>query len=196
MARKKKDDPVAELLTALLIGVICGAYYMTKSISTTVVIGIALFIFILIVQNTIRMQKESKIRASGIREVDKMTGVQFEEYLRILFSSTGYRVLTTPTTGDFGADLILEKNDKRIAVQAKRNKSNVGIKAVQEVAGAKKHYKANETWVVTNSNFTKAAEELAKSNDVVLFGRERLIAYTLKAKSAKDDRAKKTTTPA
>lgn len=83
-------------------------------------------------------------------------------------------------TGDFGADLILETETQRIAVQAKRYKSKVGIKAVQEIASAKSHYRANETWVVTNNFFTAAAVELAQSNGVKLCDRNFLIDYSLK----------------
>lgn len=195
MARKKKEDPIAEILMFLLILVTFGTYYLTKSFGAAAVIGIAFFIVVVVIQNILRAQKESRIRASGIHEVDKMTGVQFEEYLRLLFTSTGYKVLTTPASGDFGADLILEKGDKRIAVQAKRYKTNIGIKAVQEVAGAKSHYKANETWVVTNSNFTKAAEKLAASNNVRLVGRDQLIAYALNVKTLKENQTKKSPKP-
>ncbi len=72
----------------------------------------------------------------------------------------------TRAAGDFGADLILKKVDKKIVVQAKRYSKNVGISAVQEVVGSKAHYNADEAWVVTNSGFTEAAIDLARSNDV------------------------------
>ncbi|MCH6186323.1 MULTISPECIES: restriction endonuclease [Paenibacillus] len=42
---------------------------------------------------------------------------------------------------------------------------------VQEVRSARAHYRANGAWVVTNSNFTSQAYELAKSNSVRLISR-------------------------
>ncbi|MDN3450077.1 restriction endonuclease [Planococcus sp. APC 3906] len=117
---------------------------------------------------------------SDIFEIDIMSGREFEHYLRYLFINAGYRVKLTPASGDFGADLILETETQRIAVQAKRYKSKVGIKAVQEIASAKSHYRANETWVVTNNFFTAAAVELAQSNGVKLCDRNFLINYSLK----------------
>lgn len=188
MAKRKKEDPITELLTACLVLAVVTTYLTTQSIGATAVAGIVVFISILTAQNLVRTNKEAKIRSSGIRQVDKMTGIQFEDYLRILYSSTGYQVKTTPASGDFGADLILEKGNQRIAIQAKRYKTNVGIKAVQEIASAKTHYKAHEAWVVTNTKFTKAAHMLAESNGVKLVDREQLIAYALQVKKAHESR--------
>lgn len=56
------------------------------------------------------------------------------------------------------------------------------LRAVQEVQGARAHYKATEAWVVTNSNFTQQAYELAKSNGVRLIDREELIEMLLTMK--------------
>lgn len=196
MAKKKKGDPVAELLMAVLLIVIGATFFITQSIGVAVFVGISMFILILFIQYLFRIEREKKIRDSGILQVDKMTGVQFEEYLRILYSSAGYQVKTTPTSGDFGADLLLEKGEQRIAVQAKRYKANVGIKAVQEIASAKIHYKANEAWVVTNSNYTKAATQLAESNGVKLIGRDQLITYSLEVKKVLEMRSQKTLKPA
>ncbi|WP_416145251.1 restriction endonuclease [Planococcus koreensis] len=47
-------------------------------------------------------------------------------------------------------------------------------------ASAKSHYRATETWVVTNNFFTAAAIELAHSNGVKLCDRNFLINYSLK----------------
>lgn len=60
-------------------------------------------------------------------------------------------------------------------MQAKRQKAKVGIKAIQEIETAKNHYKAEESWVITNNFYTKDARELAESNDVKLLDRYKLI---------------------
>ncbi|MBU9720965.1 restriction endonuclease [Bacillus alkalicola] len=108
-----------------------------------------------------------------------MTGIQFEYYLKLFFQQQGYRVDETKTTGDFGADLVLSKKESRIIVQAKRYKNRVGIKAIQEAVSAVAHYRAKEAWVVTNSEFTAAAMELARSNKVKLIEREELMKMIL-----------------
>ncbi|SDE75650.1 Topoisomerase DNA binding C4 zinc finger [Fontibacillus panacisegetis] len=85
----------------------------------------------------------------------------------------------TKAAGDFGADLIIQKDGKKIVVQAKRYSKNVGIKAVQEAQAAIAHYGASEAWVVTNSDFTAATYDLAKSNRVRLVNREELVEMIL-----------------
>ena len=79
-----------------------------------------------------------------------------------------------PERHDYGADLVLRKWGKKIVVQAKRYERNVGIAAVQEVVGSIAYYKADRAMVVTNSNFTKSARDLAKRNEVELWGRKEM----------------------
>ncbi len=122
------------------------------------------------------------LKRANIAEIDIMEGIQFEHYLQQLFLKLGYRVEITRASGDFGADLILTTENTKIVVQAKRFGKNVGLKAVQEVYGAKNHYGASKAWVVTNSFYTKQAKELAQSNDVSLIDRHDLLDLILTAK--------------
>lgn len=77
----------------------------------------------------------------------------------------------TPYVGDYGADLILTRGNERLLVQAKRWSKPVGIKAVQEAAAARAHYRCDRALVVSNQEFTKSAQELTRSNQVELWGR-------------------------
>lgn len=114
-------------------------------------------------------------KANNISQVDKMTGEQFEIYCKGLFEKQGYRVSTTKRSGDFGADLVLEKNRRVIVVQVKRFKNNVGVSAVQEIVSALPVYKGQEAWVITNSYFTSSAIQLARANNVRLLNRDDLL---------------------
>lgn len=120
-------------------------------------------------------RKRENLRRSGIHQIDQMTGKDFEQYLAVLFRSLGYKVQLTRASGDFGADLVLQKDGTRIVVQAKRYNKPVGVKAVQEVNAAMAHYGAVEGWVVTNTTYTQAAITLARSNKIRLFDRQNLI---------------------
>lgn len=179
MAKRKKKGNETEAISSVLLLVAIFIYVYTDSWEVAAAAAGSLFVLwiaIFVIKEAI---KEQKIRKSGILEIDKMDGEQFEDYLRVFFKKKGYTVKTTPRSGDYGADLILEAPNKRIVIQAKRYKSTVGLKAVQEASSARPHYQANESWVVTNSHFTKAAEKLAKSNSVKLIGREDLIKMIL-----------------
>jgi restriction system protein len=82
----------------------------------------------------------------------KSKAKQEEEFFEAL---AGFATLSmTRLGGDYGADLVLSKDGKRIVVQAKRYSKNVGLKAVQEVRGAGSHYGASAVWVITNRDYT------------------------------------------
>lgn len=142
-----------------------------KSLIASLTACFIIYLIFLIVDQ----QNKQKLKASGIHDVDTMDGFQFEYYLVELFKSHNYSARKTPNNNDFGADLLLKKDGKKIVVQAKRYKNNVGIKAVQEIIGAKSYYKAQEAWVVTNSEYTKSAIELARKSNVRLIDRYDLI---------------------
>lgn len=122
-------------------------------------------------------EREEAARAlkAGIREIDVMTGIEFEKYLAVVFQQMGYVVTRTPGSNDFGIDLLLTGAGKRIAVQAKRHSNKVGSGAVQKSVGGKQFYNADECWVVTNSHFTPAAHEFARETGVSLLDREWII---------------------
>ncbi|WP_456363578.1 restriction endonuclease [Priestia aryabhattai] len=134
---------------------------------------LALFLCTIVVHKKRKRQRD--LVNSNINEIDLMSGIQFEEYLSLLFKEMGYKVEHTPASGDYGADLILKKRGRKIAVQAKRYKNSVGISAVQQIIGAKNYYKADETWVVTNSYYSKPALKLSAVNNVNLIDRNQLI---------------------
>lgn len=121
-----------------------------------------------------RYKRKKRLLHATLKKIDQMDGVKFEEYLMYQFKKKGYRVQMTPISGDFGADLILKKRRKRYVVQAKRYSGSVGIKAVQEIIGAKQYYDIENGMVVTNSYFTKAAKELAEASDITLWGRNEI----------------------
>lgn len=124
---------------------------------------------------------ERRLRRSGIRQIDVMDGPTFEHRLAILFRGLGYRVEQVGAThGDFGGDLIVAKDGKRIVVQAKRWSKNIGVKAVQEALGARGFYKTDTAMVVANREFTAQACKLARANEVTLWGREILVGALLR----------------
>ncbi len=184
MARKKskakqQEEFIQGLLGLVLFISIFGTYGLTKSFQATVIVtvlAVAAFIAMLIMTG---IKRTERLKRSGISDIDQMEGIQFEKYLGYLFQAQGYKTHVTKAAGDYGADLLLQKEGKKIVVQAKRYSKNVGIRAVQEAHSAVAHYGASEAWVVTNSDYTTAAYELAKSNRVRLINRERLIELIL-----------------
>jgi restriction system protein len=115
-----------------------------------------------------------RIARSGLKDIDGMSGRDFERYLKFLFSKLGFKVQQTAAHGDFGADLVASNRGERVVIQAKRYRRKVGVKAVQEAVAAKGYYSCDKAMVVTNSFFTRQAATLAHRNDVSLWDRNRL----------------------
>ncbi|WP_051353061.1 restriction endonuclease [Thalassobacillus devorans] len=152
---KKQQKEIESILQSVLVLLALSMYLLTGSVYImaisvgTVVTGIIAFLLYR------KANETEKLKKSGIETIDKMDGLQFEEYLGVLFKNHGFKTEVTRSSGDYGVDLILRKESKKIVVQAKRYSKNVGIKAIQEVHSSKNHYKADEAWVVTNSDFHK-----------------------------------------
>ena len=123
----------------------------------------------------LKKTKKARLLSATIYKIAEMDGVTFENCCIEHFKNLGYRTLSTATSGDYGADIILKKMGKTTVVQCKRYKGNVGVAAVQEVIGAKGYYKADKAMVITNSYYTPNAKTLAKANNVELWDRDDMI---------------------
>ena len=109
-----------------------------------------------------------------ISDLDVLGGIEFEHFLVEIFEKMGYQCEVTKASGDFGADLILNKVGVRTVVQAKRYDDKVSPKAIQEAVAAIRQYDANDAMVVTTNYFTKGANKLADSNNVKLVDRDKI----------------------
>lgn len=122
-----------------------------------------------------KRKRLKKYLCSRIYEIDKMSGPDFEKLLKAHFEMQGYSARLTPVSNDYGADLVLIKDNLTTVVQAKRYKNKISNKAIQEIVGAKGYYNADKCMVISNSFYTANAIALAKANNVVLWNRNDLI---------------------
>lgn len=99
---------------------------------------------------------------------DNMSGIEYENFCLSILKANNWDIETTNVTGDQGVDLIAKKNFLIVAIQCKRYKSNVGNKAVQEIYAGKNYINADYGVVISNSNYTKSAIELAQKNNILL----------------------------
>jgi len=124
-------------------------------------------------------EKEEKLTRESIsippQKFSNLTATDFEMLIYRLFEAIGYSVQHTGRVGDQGADLIANKGQERVLIQAKCYlNSPVGNDAVQQAVAAKNHYDCNKATVVTTSSFTTEAIELSKTNNVELISKKRL----------------------
>lgn len=104
----------------------------------------------------------------GVEFDEAMTGREFELYCRRILQEAGWHAALTPGSGDQGADIIAEKEGRRVVIQCKFYNGTVGNKAVQEAYAAAAFQDAPYAVVVTNSVYTKSAHQLAHKNGVLL----------------------------
>ena len=119
-------------------------------------------------------RRDLKYVTSDMEAIDQMSGVEFEEFVAAQLRTRGWSVIRTPSTGDYGVDLIAKKHSTCMAVQCKRLARAVGVAAVQQVVSGARHHGCNQAVVVTNQAFTKAARQLATTHRCRLVGREQL----------------------
>lgn len=107
--------------------------------------------------------------------VDAMDGHEFEYFCAELLKENGFvNVEVTQASGDFGVDILAEKDGVTYAVQCKCYSDKVGNHAVQEATSGAQYYHRMVAVVLTNSTFTPAAIETAQKTNVLLWDREKL----------------------
>lgn len=105
-------------------------------------------------------------------EMDEMEGHDFEYYCAELLREAGFQdVEVTRGSGDFGADILCERDGVTYAVQCKCYESVVGVHAVQEAYAGKAFYDCMVGAVMTNRYFTGPAVTCARKLNVLLWDR-------------------------
>ena len=104
--------------------------------------------------------------------MDEMEGHDFEYYCADLLKANGFlEVEVTKGSGDFGTDILAEKDGITYAVQCKCYDKPIGVKAVQEVYAGRDYYDRMVGVVMTNQYFTQPAVELARKLNIMLWDR-------------------------
>ena len=107
---------------------------------------------------------------------DAMEGHQFEYFCADLLRKNGFsQVDVTQASGDYGIDVLAEKDDITYAIQCKCYSDNIGNHAVQEAHSGASYYGRMVAVVMTNRYFTTAAKETAKRIHLLLWDRDKII---------------------
>ena len=116
------------------------------------------------------------IKAKWMKEkllpIDEMDGREFEKFCARLLEKRGFiDVNITKASGDFGVDILAEKEGVTYAIQCKRYAEPVGVKAIQEAFAGREYYDRMVGAVLTNQYFTAPAVEAAKKLKILLWDR-------------------------
>jgi len=124
---------------------------------------------------------------SGIIRV--LDGHKFEIWTKELFLSLGIKAVVVGGSGDHGIDVVIEYNNKKIAVQCKKYWGNklVGERDLRDLYGVKHADNFDKVVLITTGNFSYPALEWAKGKkDMVLINAKLLERIILNRKILKD----------
>ena len=135
-------------------------------------IGIAAIVIIAIIVIVV-----ARIRKDRPLPMDEMEGHDFEYYCAALLESMGFlEVEVTKGSGDFGADILAEKDGISYAIQCKCYDKPIGVRAVEEIYAGRDYYDRMVGVVMTNQYFTQPAVDMAKKLNIILWDRDYLSA--------------------
>ena len=109
-------------------------------------------------------------RHKRVNTFEDMEGHEFEFFCADLLKNRGFvDVEVTKGSGDYGIDILAEKDGVTYAIQCKRYTAPVGVKAIQEAYAGRDYYDRMVGAVMTNQYFTSPAVEAAKKLKILLW---------------------------
>lgn len=111
-------------------------------------------------------------------EEQPTNGIDFEHWCAQQIEDQGWSVVISKASGDQGVDVIASRESLTVAVQCKRYNSPIGNKAVQEAFTGSKHYNADLSVVIGTGGFTRSAQEVANTTNVILLDAEMIKDFT------------------
>ncbi len=120
-----------------------------------------------IVHITRRIRRDRRMRG-----MDEMEGHDFEYFCADLLEKQGFaEVEVTRGSGDFGVDILAEKDGVTYAVQCKRYNGSVGVDAILRTYAGRDYYERMVGVVMTNQYFTTPAVAAAEKLHILLWDR-------------------------
>ncbi len=112
--------------------------------------------------------------------MDELEGHEFEYFCADLLKNMGFsEIEVTKGSGDFGVDILAEKDGVSYAFQCKCYDKPIGVRAVEETYAGRDFYDRMVGVVMTNQYFTGPAVEMARKLNILLWDRD-YIDYDLK----------------
>lgn len=124
----------------------------------------------ILTENIPEPEPKQKTVEEELEKIDRMTdGFSFEQYVGDLLRKMGYQKIdVTRGSGDYGADVIAEKDGKKYAVQCKcfSKNNSVGYDAAKEAVAGASFYKCDAAIVITNQYFTNNIKTFAENSNI------------------------------
>ena len=137
----------------------------------TIIVGSVVILLCVISLVTVLIHR-SRIRRTVNDDLDQMEGHDVEYFCAELLRGKGFdEVEVTRGSGDYGIDVLAEREGITYAIQCKCYSDPVGVKAVQEAYAGRDYYDRMVGAVMTNQYFTAPATDAAKKLKILLWDR-------------------------
>jgi hypothetical protein len=124
---------------------------------------------------------DTRLQPLSMDDIDKLSPLDFEAVVAVLFDAAGYKSVLTASGNDGGADVVAIRNGEVTLLQAKhsRSRSHIGKSAVGDLMGASNTYDVAlrhsvRLAIVTNSGLSADAEAECWSLGVEIIARSEL----------------------
>lgn len=118
-----------------------------------------------------RKQREVFAESIGF-DIDKLSGIEFENICQVLVEKMGFTTQTTKASGDGGIDLIAYNHQPLLSgkyiIQCKRYAGSVGEPIIRDLYGVIMSERANKGILMTTGHFTKSAISFAEGKPIEL----------------------------
>ena len=118
-----------------------------------------------------RKQREVFAETIGF-DVDKLSGIEFENVCQVLVEKMGFTTQTTKASGDGGIDLIAYNHQPLLSgkyiIQCKRYAGSVGEPIIRDLYGVIMSERANKGILMTTGHFTRSAISFAEGKPIEL----------------------------
>ena len=118
-----------------------------------------------------RKQREAFVESVGF-DIDKLSGIEFENVCQVLVEKMGFSTKTTKASGDGGIDLIAFNHQPLLSgkyiIQCKRYAGSVGEPIIRDLYGVVMSERANKGILMTTGHFTKSAIAFATGKPLEL----------------------------
>ncbi|MBB6016832.1 restriction endonuclease [Deinococcus radiopugnans] len=127
----------------------------------------------IVIASKVQQQQSRRQKALALADLHALNPRGLELHVaQVISALPGWTATANRGSADQGADVIATgPKGRKVAVQVKHYpNSNVGNKAVQEIVASKAIYRCAHAVVVTSGpGYTRAAQDLARANRVVLW---------------------------
>lgn len=123
-------------------------------------------------------------KVKSIEDVANLSWEEFEHFTAEIYENLGFKTqVIGGTGGDDGIDVLATRGRKKIIIQCKHWKDNLGVSKIREMFGVMHAEKAAEVHIIALTGFTPAAIDFAdKQKRIKIIGPEDIMALLKQGK--------------